>query len=116
MNNLSSFRNVHKGETVIVCGCGESLNELQSPERFITIGVNDVGRRFDPTYLVVVNPRRQFKGDRFRYVEKSRAKAIFTQLDLGISHPSIVKFKLGKRGGTDLSDLNSLPYTQNSQY
>ena len=46
-----------KVETVLVCGCGESLNELEHPERFVTIRVNDVGRRFQPDYLVVVNPR-----------------------------------------------------------
>ena len=116
MNSLSFFQNIHKDETIIVCGCGESLNDLQGPERFITIGVNDVGRQFDPTYLVVVNPRHQFKNDRFHYVETSRAQAIFTQLALGINHPHIVRFKLGERGGTNISDPNSLPYTQNSPY
>ena len=64
MKTLASFQNIHKGETIIVCGCGESLNDLAHPERFITIGVNDVGRLFDPTYLVVLNPRNQFKEDR----------------------------------------------------
>jgi spore maturation protein CgeB len=116
MNSLASFQNRHHRETIIVCGCGESLNDLYQPERFITIGVNDVARLFDPTYLVVLNPRHQFKDDRFHYVETSRAQTIFTQLDLGINHPNIVRFKLGKNGGTDLSDPNTLPYTQNSPY
>ncbi len=96
MNSLASFHNRHHGETIVVCGCGESLNDLNHPERFITIGVNDVGRRFDPTYLVVLNPRHQFKNDRFHYVATSRAQAIFTQLNLGINHPKIVRLKLGK--------------------
>ncbi len=116
MKSLSYFQHLHDGETIIICGCGESVNALTDPEQFITIGVNDVGRRFDPTYLVVLNPRHQFKGDRFRYVKTSRAQAVFTQLDLGISHPNIVRLKLGKRGGADLSDPNTLPYTQNSPY
>lgn len=116
MRNLASFKDIHKDETIIVCGCGESLNNLTQPESFITIGVNDVGRLFDPTYLVVLNPRNQFKGDRFRYVENSKAKAIITQLNLGIKHPNIVRFRLGKYGSTDLSDQNVLPYTQNSPY
>lgn len=75
-----------------------------------------MGRLFTPDYLVVLNPRNQFSGDRFRYVEESRAEALFTQLDLGISHPNIVRFRLGKRGGTDVSDPESLPYTRNSPY
>lgn len=116
METLSSFRNLHAGETIIVCGCGESLNDLAHPEHFITIGVNDVGRRFQPTYLVVVNPRQQFSGDRFRYVETSEAEYLFTQLDLGVPHPHVVKFCLGTRGGMDFSDPDILHYTQNSPY
>jgi hypothetical protein len=66
MNTLASFSNVHAGGTILVCGCGQSLNQLERPEEFITIGVNDVGRKFQPDYLVVVNPPHQFTGDRFR--------------------------------------------------
>jgi predicted O-methyltransferase YrrM len=113
---LADFQSVHRGETIIVCGCGESLNLLEHPERFITIGVNDIGRKFDPTYLVVLNPRQQFAADRFRFVEQSRARYLFTQLDLGIAHPAIVKFRLGRYGGTSFTDPDVLHYTRNSPY
>lgn len=113
---LSAFRNAHQGQTIVVCGCGPSLLELTEPQRFITIGVNDVGRQFDPTYLVVVNPRNQFKGDRFLYVEQSKAQALFTQLDLGPIRPPVVRFKLGKYGGTEMGPGEVLHYTQNSPY
>ncbi|MCU1264369.1 MAG: hypothetical protein JWM21_687 [Acidobacteria bacterium] len=116
MRTLASFSNSHQDETILVCGCGHSLNELGEPKRFITIGVNDIGRRFHPDYLVVVNPRDQFSGDRFRYVESSAAKFLFTQLDLGLSRDNVVKFSLGTNGGTDSSDPNLLHYTQNSPY
>src|SRR5262245_31028731 len=83
--SLANFQDSKSGETILVCGCGESLNLLERPERFITIGVNDVGRRFTPDYLVVVNPRSQFSAERFSYVERSSARALFTQLtDLGV--------------------------------
>lgn len=115
--SLDSFKGVHHGETIIVCGCGESLNLLELPEQAVTIGVNDVGRRFTPNYLVVVNPRSQFKAGRFQYVASSRAQYVFTQLpNLGIPHPRIVRFRLGKYGGTDFSDPKVLHYTQNSPY
>lgn len=113
---LSSFKNIHKGSDIMVCGCGESLNNLKHPECFITIGVNDVGRLFQPNYLVVVNPRQQFTGERFQYVETSKSEYLFTQLDLGVPHPNVIKFKLGTYGGTDISDPNVLHYTQNSPY
>jgi hypothetical protein len=92
---------------------------LPDPTRWLTIGVNDVGRLFDPTYLVVVNPKSQFAADRFRYVAESRAQALFTQLDarqLGVDHPRAVRFRLGRRGGTELDAADALPFTRNSPY
>ena len=74
LRTLADWRGRHRGETIVVCGCGRSLSELPEPQRWITIGVNDVGRLFDPTYLVVLNPKHQFSGDRFRYVVESRAR------------------------------------------
>jgi hypothetical protein len=113
---LITWRDRHYGATIVVCGCGPSLHELTEPSRFVTIGVNDVGRLFDPTYLVVINPRSQFKGDRFRYVEHSQAQAVFTQLDLGQVRPPVVRFRLGQYAGTDIGESDVLPYTQNSPY
>ncbi|OLE54220.1 MAG: hypothetical protein AUG51_09300 [Acidobacteria bacterium 13_1_20CM_3_53_8] len=115
-HELKDFRDYHAGETVLVCGCGSSLSQVVAPERFITIGVNDVGRLFQPDYLVVLNPPHQFRGDRFRFVEESRARALFMQLDLGINHPHIVHIKLGTRGGVDFKNPNVLHYTRNSPY
>ncbi len=115
---FAEYKDVHKNETIIVCGCGYSLKTLEHPERTITIGVNDVGRQFTPDYLVVLNPKNQFKGDRFKYVETSKAKALFTQLNLKTknTNTNTVKFKLGKRGGTTLNVSAGLPYTRNSPY
>ena len=111
---FGDYRDLHRGATVIVCGCGSSLALLTQPERFVTIGVNDVGRRFTPDYLVVVNESRQFDRERYVHVERSQAKAVFTQLAL--PHPRAVRFRLGRRGGTDCPDAGSLHYTANSPY
>ena len=100
---------------MIVCS-GPSLLDLPDPTRYLTIGVNDVGRLFTPTYLVVVNPPQQFAGDRFSYVQNSRARAIFTQLDLGALQSPVVRFKLGRFGGTDGAVAEVLHFTQNSPY
>src|SRR6185369_13953926 len=68
-------------------------------------------------YLVVVNPRKQFGGDRFRHVETSQARYLFSQYDdLGVPHPRLIKFQLGTRGGTDFSNPDVLHFTQNSPY
>ena len=116
MRNLASFQNIHKGETIIVCGCGSSLNEFDRPEQFITIGVNDVSRRFHPNYLVVVDHRRNFSKKRFEFVKNSRAQYLFSQLDPGQVQPEIVHFRLGRKGGTDFSNPNVLHYSLSSPY
>ena len=111
---FAQFRHRHLGETIVVCGCGESLTQLRFSGRFVTIGVNDVGRLFTPDYLVVVNERRQFTAERYSHIEGSQARAVFSQLEL--AHPHAVHFRLGRRGGTDVGAGDSLHYTSNSPY
>jgi len=115
-NTLEGFRDYHKDDTIIVCGCGHSLRIFSEYNQFITIGVNDVGRLFDPTYLVVLNDRTQFYGDRFIYVAQSRAQAVFSQMDLALPHLNVVRFNLGHLGGVTWDAVNTLPYTCNSPY
>lgn len=115
-DGLASWRDRHAGESIVVCGCGHSLTPEVAQLGLTTIGVNDVGRLFDPTYLVVLNPARQFRADRFDFVRHSRARALFTQLDLGAVAPPVVRFKLGQHGGTVIGPEPVLHHTQNSPY
>jgi hypothetical protein len=114
---LPSFKDIHRHDKIVVCGCGSSLNTFVSPSRFITIGVNDVGRLFQPRYLMLCNYPHQFDADRWPYVENSRAEYLFTHLpDLVHPHPNIVRFRHGVCGGTDFSDPERLHYTNTSTY
>jgi predicted SAM-dependent methyltransferase/glycosyltransferase involved in cell wall biosynthesis len=113
--DVRSFRNCHAGTFIVVCGCGVSARELESTPPALTIGVNDLGRIFHPTYLVVVNPRSQFSAERFQYIERSRAHSLFTHLALGKVSPPVVRFRLGRFAGTEPSG-DALHYTQNSPY
>jgi hypothetical protein len=113
--DLASFAGRHRGEWILVCGCGRSASELEAPVGLTTIGVNDVGRRFTPDYLVVLNQPRQFRGDRWRWVADTNARAVFSQLDLPLERAPLVRFALGPKGGTEL-DGTHLPHTRNSPY
>ncbi|WP_127995381.1 glycosyltransferase [Piscinibacter defluvii] len=115
MDTLAAYADRHPGATILVCGCGRSLHTLPRDHGLATIGVNDIGRLFDPDYLVVVNPPGQFRDGRFRWVRESRAKALFTQLELGPVAPPVVRFRLGRFGGT-ATGPDTLDYTQNSPY
>jgi len=117
LSDFAGYRNQHYGATIIVCGCGPSLNLFEQSERHITIGVNDVGRRFTRDYLVAVNGRRQFRDGRYEFVEQSCAKAVFTQLDeISAPHSRIIRFRQGQRSGTDGLAAGTLDYTNNSPY
>jgi hypothetical protein len=115
---MRSFRNLHAGASVLVCGCGESLNLLASTAGCVTIGVNDVGRKLTPDYLVIVNPRSQFSAERLSAIEGTRARAVFSHLeDLRLQHTARVRFRLGRYAGTSVrADGDALDYTQNSPY
>ncbi len=114
--DLDSFRGCHAGATVIVCGCGASLRGFVPPAGVPTIGVNDVGRAFDPDYLVVLNGPAQFAADRFRHVAASRARAVFSHLDLGLRGVPLVRFRLGRQAGIDPPRRGELHYARNSPY
>ena len=102
-----------------MCGCGTSLSELKNPERFTTIGVNDVGAFFNPTYLVCVNDHHGFnkEPDRWKHIENTQANAVFTHIkDLAICNKDkIVELSLGKYGSTDW-ETDKISYTSNSPY
>ena len=112
---LQDFADRHRGRDIVVCGCGTSARALPAQQGLLTIGVNDIGRLVTPDYLVVVNPPRQFRGDRFDHVRQSHAQALFTQLELGPVAPPVVRFALGSYGGTAPGG-DVLHYTQNSPY
>lgn len=115
---LEDFKNRHANETVLVCGLGESVNLLRHPDRFTTIGVNDIGRAFSPKYLLNVNNKNQYKGDRFQYIENSRAQYLFTHTpkEQGQAKIPIVTFEIDPRtGGVEIID-GKLPHFRNSPY
>jgi hypothetical protein len=101
----------------VVCGCGPSLKDFPKRPACITIGVNDVGRHFDPDYLVVVNPPSQFRPDRRGAIKESRARAVFTQYaEWRLQHAPLVPIAFGVYGGVDFSNPDVLHYTPNSPY
>jgi glycosyltransferase involved in cell wall biosynthesis len=116
LTDLEDFRDYHKNKTIIVCGCGRSLTTLKETDEYITIGVNDVGRLFPPDYLVVLNALRTFTTERRQWIEATRPQQVFSQLNIQIPETPLARFKLGRRGGTDISQQGVLPYSNNSPY
>jgi hypothetical protein len=115
---FEEFKNRHLNESIIVCGLGESLKALSAPERFTTIGVNDIGRLFQPTYLVNVNNKNQYRGDRFSWIENTQAKALFTHnpQEQGNVKVPIVTFELSREVGSVRIQGNEMPHFRNSPY
>jgi len=91
---FADFQRIHEGEPVLVCGLGQSLGSLRSPPCCPSIGVNDIARAFDPTYLVCMDPLNVFPADRRKFIECSASKFIFTDSETGISGTNVVSCAL----------------------
>lgn len=99
---LTKFTDIHRGEPIVVCGCGTSLHDLDRTNERITIGVNDVDRAFPPSYLVVVDNPSRFDPSRWEHVRRTRADVLFTNQFLDIEHPFIVRMALRERNEPSL--------------
>lgn len=116
VKRLNEFNNIHEGEKIIVCGCGMSLLDFKEHHtNYITIGVNDVPKAFNPTYLVITDHPVRFSKARQDMVNSSEVRAMFTCVK-GWRHPNMVKFELGKKGISDINDPNKVDHFLNSPY
>jgi hypothetical protein len=115
-NTLSNFKNIHSGKSVIVCGCGVSLDIMKDHYKdTITIGVNDVPKLFMPTYLVVTDHPQRFAIPRRKLVMESTCKALFTCVK-GWKNKNLVSFDLGSRKLANLDSDNKVDFCLNSPY
>lgn len=113
---LSDFYQSHKGEKIVVCGCGTSLNDIvEYKDDFITIGVNDVPKLFDPTYMVVTDHMNRFPLQRRKLVTESKCRFMFTCVK-GWRRPNIVMFELGSRKQLNLDAPNMVDHFMNSPF
>ena len=113
---LSDFYQSHKGENIVVCGCGTSLRDiLEYKDNFITIGVNDVPAMFDPTYMVVTDHMNRFPLNRRKLVMESKCRYMFTCVK-GWRRPNVVMFELGSRKQLNLDAPNLVDHYMNSPF
>lgn len=118
MKKLPDFWNIHPNSKIIICGCGTSINEIKHElGNYITIGINDIERGFNPTYLLVSDTSSRFGSERAKYVQHSNAKYIFTNKDWYIPKKfKKVVYKLGGRKCENLDNKHRLDYSNNSPY
>ncbi len=79
---------------MLVCGLGESLASLPFPPGCLSIGVNDIGRAFTPTYLLCMDPLNVFGQGRRRFIENSHARFVFSDPDTGIVGSNVISCAL----------------------
>jgi hypothetical protein len=107
---LRSFKNVHRDEAMIVCGCGQSAAVFDRPVGVRTIGVNDFGRKFDPDYLLVIDAPDKFPPDRYRYIVNSGARYIFSDQSYRPQRSKLVRFQIRRSTEPNLDDPDALYY------
>jgi len=114
---FGDYQNLHENESILVLGLGESINLLPATS-VLSIGVNDIGRKHTPTYLLSVNrPGQYARTDRWQFIINSRAAAIFTQSpgDHANAKIPIVEIEVGTEAGVEVVG-NQVPHYRNSPY
>lgn len=112
------FKNKHQGQKIMVVGCGTSASTLTNPQDYVTIGVNDLSRLFNPNYLVVLNDKTSFEADRWKWIESSTSPHIFTHIKtLAIKEEQKVLLQLGRYAAKTVELYkDSVDYTSNSTF
>jgi hypothetical protein len=114
MQTLNSLAISH--EKILVCGCGQSINQLPPNLDLPTIGVNYINKYMPVDYLVCVNEVPTFSNDNFTFIESTSAKLVFSQLDLPIfNKKKLVHFDLGTREEINL-DKDKIDFSVDSTY
>lgn len=118
LDEYMTYVNKHKGQSFIICGCGNSLNDFEPDGKSIIIGVNDVSKKITPDYLVCVNELKTFTPERLPWVMNHTAKKLFTCLpNLTVSRPEDnVRIKIGTWGGVNIDKWGYIDHTANSPY
>jgi hypothetical protein len=119
--NISQFKDKHAGEKILVLGCGTSLKKITEIDNYkglITIGVNDIGRMLDPTYLLVVDSPKKFMGIRHDVIFNSKSEYVFTQLNAWDikQKEKLVMFKLGNKSLSNIKNEMVIDYSNSSPY
>ena len=110
------FHNINKDKNIVVCGCGMSLLDFEPHYKdFITIGVNDVPKLFDPTYNLVTDHPNRFNEGRKKIINEGDYKYLFTCVG-GWRHPRMVHFELGAKGAKHLDIPDKVDHFLNSPY
>ena len=118
LEKYNKFIGIENGNSLIVCGCGVSLNDFIPDDKSILFGVNDVNRKINTKYLLCVNEPFTFKRGRFEWIANHTSEYLFTHLrSLEINnHETLVYFQLGERDGYAIDNIGRIDYTANSPY
>tara|TARA_Y100001970_G_scaffold76688_1_gene97350 strand:- start:49500 stop:50198 length:699 start_codon:yes stop_codon:yes gene_type:complete len=91
MNNITEFKNKHKGQDIWVIAAGPTMNYIEPSffENKITVGLNRVSIKFDCDYLVAKDGRGF---DLVKEIISNKTKLIFSKHESGNPHQNLNKY------------------------
>lgn len=74
---MEKWRNKHLGETMIVCGCGPSIANIDRKIDIPTIGVNDIWGHHEVDYVLMIDSYKCFNQSRVARIMNGTPKHYF---------------------------------------
>jgi len=76
--HLKDIYNLHKGQSVLILGCGESRDLPDMNEYDIIFGVNYIQQYLPCNYLLVIDKKENFNEERQSIILNKKIKSLFT--------------------------------------
>ena len=117
-SELDEFKERHSGQDIVVFGLGPSASTLAPfMAEELTVGVNDIGRHFSPTYLVLQDFPSAFLKERLRFIEETDSDCAFVAFEFpNLRSRKTVRVRLGEREGSEFGANEKFSYAGTSVY
>ena len=77
VGDMEQWRNKHLGESMIVCGCGRSINAIPRKIDIPTIGVNDIWAYHEAKYVLMIDSYKCFNQTRIARIMAGKPEHYF---------------------------------------
>ncbi len=87
---------------IAILGLGYSIGEFNPADFEFTIGVNDIWRIFKSDIVVCLNPPKDFRSDRLKFIKECKPQKFYSQMVVWDTRPDFEKIEILPGYGADI--------------